>query len=59
MHIVALGGAVTNRRFQDIGALYGMTQTEISEQLGQPLGTIKARIRRGVIKMKDILADWL
>jgi RNA polymerase sigma-70 factor (ECF subfamily) len=33
----------------------GLTQTEISEQLNEPLGTIKARIRRGMMKLRDLL----
>ena len=33
----------------------GMTQNEISESLGQPIGTIKARIRRGMLKLRDAL----
>lgn len=53
------GLPLEQRQAVEMAFLGGMTQTEISEQLGQPLGTIKARIRRGVIKMKDILADWL
>jgi RNA polymerase sigma-70 factor, ECF subfamily len=34
----------------------GMTQLEISNRLGAPLGTIKARIRRGMLAMRDELA---
>jgi len=33
----------------------GMTQQEISEKLSQPLGTVKTRIRLGMIKLKDLL----
>jgi len=34
----------------------GLTQQEIATQLSQPLGTIKARIRRGLLKLRDTVA---
>jgi len=35
----------------------GLTQAETAEQTGQPLGTVKSRLRLGLKKMRDSLAE--
>ena len=39
----------------DLAFFGGLTQTQISERLGAPLGTVKARIRRGLLALREVL----
>jgi len=37
----------------------GLSQSEITEQLKIPLGTVKTRSRQGLLKLKQLLKDWM
>jgi RNA polymerase sigma-70 factor (ECF subfamily) len=55
-----LAGAVASlpppqREALELAYFGGYTQEEISERLQQPIGTIKARIRRGLLKLRSAL----
>ena len=47
------------RRAIEMAFFAGLTQQQIAQQLCEPLGTIKARIRRGMLKLRQILAARL
>lgn len=56
----AMGGLPAEQRNAlELAFFSGLTQKEISEKLSEPIGTVKARIRRGLIKLRDALAHRL
>lgn len=44
------------QRALELAFFGGLTQEQIAEKLQAPLGTVKARIRRGLLKLRDSLA---
>ena len=43
------------RQVLELGLLHGLSQSEIAERLGMPLGTVKSFMRRGLLRVREFM----
>jgi len=48
---------IEQRRTLELAYFEGLSQAEIAERLGDPLGTVKTRVRLGLGKLASLLAN--
>lgn len=46
------------REVVELAFLFDLSHSQIAERTGEPLGTVKTRIRLGLIKLRELLASW-
>lgn len=47
------------RRVLEMAYYDGLSQSEITERLDLPIGTVKSQSRRGLLKLRTLLQDWI
>jgi DNA-directed RNA polymerase specialized sigma subunit, sigma24 homolog len=60
MYVLAALGELPEeqREVLELGYFQGLSQTEIADATGQPLGTVKARIRLAMQKLREPLSMY-